>query len=523
MGPGRCRVRPELGFLCAGVTLVLVSGPVCAQEPPQTTSRFAQGSVTRRLEAWNSRPSASGTVAQPTPASPGLVAGVTLGELYTTNVTLAQSAQEKRSSYITQAGAFLRAARSGPRLSGLIDYNLTGYLYRGQEHQKQLVNDLHADGTFTILPRHFFIDGLASYERQTIRNELPAAQSSFFLSGNQANSAVAVLSPYWSQDLGALGSATLRYSRGRVVYDVKGIPGEESALLGGTPDATSNGLQFALDSPTHGLWRWSLSYAHQRIEPDFGPDQEFAAAKLGLGLQLTREFELLADGGKENEFLPDGTYDTLGARFWDAGFRWSNARNVFEVLAGHHFYGPSYTVSWSHQAARVMTSLSYQEETTDLNRLLLNRDPTQAVLLPMSVPRAPSLTELQPYVSKRGTASLSYVGARDKLTLTAYDEYRNFFDAQRGDERILDAQLSWAVDIGAFTTLTPTYGWQRYRFQSGQITYRYFWELALVHAFGRHNTGSIDLRSDIANVYAGIAGAHGYRANQIFLQWTHLF
>ncbi len=42
-------------------------------------------------------------------------------------------------------------------------------------------------------------------------------------------------------------------------------------------------------------------------------------------MQVSLNTRLLADVGKENKFLPDGTIDKLGANFWDVGFAWSNA------------------------------------------------------------------------------------------------------------------------------------------------------------------------------------------------------
>lgn len=499
--------------------------PVYAQTVPQPSPPSATQLSPSETASMTNQSSRPGNIAQPTIESPGLVVGFSLGQLYTNNVRLAGPNQTKSSSFITQVEPFIRAAYSNPRFTGMLNYSLTGYLYRGQTHDHQVAQKLHATGTITLIPNHFFVDAMTSYQRQIINSALPSAPAvdSYFLTGNQANSAVGLVSPYWIQGLGALGTLRLRYSRGRVVYNDRGIPGQNALALARISNATSNGASFSITSPQSGLLRWNLSYAQQRIEPDQGSSTEFAAGKVGLGFQVSPNLTLLVDGGKENKFLPDGTVQRLRAPFWDAGFSWANSLDYFKVLVGHRFYGRSYLVSWTHQAARLVTTLSYRERPTNLNQTLLTQNPTQAIILPMSVPRIPSLTEIQPYLSKRATASITYTGVKDDITLTLYDENRRYFSGSRQSERLVDAQLTWVYQVGAFSTLTPTFGWQRYKLQNGQITYHYVWRISFTHRFDSQNTGRIGLANQFANVTNGIAGAHGYRAKAIFLQWTHTF
>jgi len=499
------------------------SAPLCAQDLLQS------GSTGAAAAAWNSQQAASaanpppGVIPQPTLSAPGTVTGVSLGELYTDNLTLAGPGQSEQSSFITQIEPFIKSAYSGPRFSGILDYSLTGYLYRGQSQHNQLAQNLSGQGTLTLVPQHFFLDGIARYARQIINNQMPSGSGSYFLDNNQANTAMVLLSPYWVQQLSGLGTLTLRYSHGRVVYNDRGIPAQNNALLNGIPNVTSNGLSANLVSPAYGLWTWNLGYANQRLEPDYGSGMEFAAAKFGNALQITANTRLLADIGKESRFLPDGSVQYLGARFWDAGFEWANGLDDFRLLTGHRFYGRSYALSWTHNAALLATNLSYSEQPTDYNQQLLGQNPTQSLLSPSDIPRIPSLSERRPYLSKRASASVIYNGASSTLTLTLYEELRTYFVANSVQERVADAQLSWLFELGALTTLTPEYGWQRYRFQGGQISYNHFVQLSLAHQFGRDDSLTLKLRNDSSNVYYGVPGAHGYRVNVIFLMWTHLF
>jgi|GEM_PF-884343 len=466
-----------------------------------------------------------GVIPQPSINSPGMALGATLGELYTDNLTLAASGKPKQTSWITEIQPFFKVAWNSPRFCGVIDYTMTGYLYAGQSRSDQLAHDLKAGGTFIILPQHFFLDGTALYGREVINNELPAGSGTFFLNGNLANVARGTLSPYWIQDFDNIGTMTLRYTLGRVSYNDHGISGQNDGLLNGIPDNTSNALQFSLVSPEYQTWGWNLEYSDQRIEPDFGRGTDYAIAKLGTSWQISNDTQLLADVGKENRFLSDGTSQKLGASFWDVGFDWSNIRDNLKLLVGHRFYGRSYQFSWTRTAALLTTAMSYVEQPTDLNQQLLGQNPSAIITAPEGISYLPSLTDLETYLMKRATASASYTMPRGSLRVALYDEHRTYFLLDNRNERVANANIDWLFDIGAYTTLTPTLGWQRYQFQDGQIRYNRYAQLALVHQMNPKNFASLRLRHDSSSVNAVLpeSDVHGYGVNVIFLQWTHLF
>jgi hypothetical protein len=466
-----------------------------------------------------------GTVRQPTVADPGWVTGISLGELYTDNLTLASSGRPKQTSWITQVQPFIKSAYSSPRFSGVLDYELTGYVYAGQSGHNQLTQDLQAQGTLTVLPQHLFVDGTALYGSAVIDNQLPSGSGTYFLSGNRANVARATLSPYWVQDLGDVGTAMLRYSYGRVMYNTHGIAAQRGDVLSGIPDITSNAVQFTVESPKDRNWGWNLGLSDQRIDPDFGRGVEYSLAKLGAYYQVSLNTRLLADAGKESNFLPDGTIDQLGANFWDVGFAWSNGRDDLKALVGHRFYGRSYNFSWSRNAALLTTTVSYREQPTDINQQLLGENPGQVITAPVGISGIPSLRERQVYLMKRATASATYEMPKSRLRVSLYDERRTYFLLDNGRERIANANIDWLFNMGALTTLTPTVAWQRYQFQDGQIRYNRYAQLALVHQWNPKNFASLRLRHGSSNVSSVIPepGVYGYGVNVIFLQWTHLF
>lgn len=478
-----------------------------------------------------------GVIPQPTIESPGLVTGITLGELYTDNLKLAATNRPKQSSWITQIQPFIKWAGSTPRLSGVIDYTMTGYFYAGQSRYNQVAHDLMGNGTFTVLPQHFFIDGTVSYRRGIINNESPSGSGAFFLSNNRANIAMGTLGPYWIQDLGKAGTAMLRYTVGRVLYNSHGISGQDVGLLNGVPDITSKALQFSLVSPKDQTWGWNLGYSDQRIDPDFGQGIEYATAKLGTSWQISNNLQWLADVGKENRFLPNGSIKKLGANFWDTGFDWSNTRDQLKLLVGRRFYGHSYEFAWNHTAALLTTSLGYVERPTDINQQLLGQSAGQITLSPIGVSYIPSLRERQIYLMKRAMGSTTYLIPSGSLRIAVYDERRTYLTLDNRRERVANANADWLFNIGPFTTFTPTLGWQRYQFQDGQVQRNTYGQLALVHQFNPKDSGSVRLRHDSRNVDTGFVSSgsqgldssfvlpdsHAYGVNVVFVQWTHLF
>jgi len=306
-----------------------------------------------------------------------------------------------------------------------------------------------------------------------------------------------------------------------VLYNSKGIPAQDNDLLVGISDITSNALQFNLVSPQYETWSWNLGYSDQRIEFDSGRKSRFAMARLGAAVQVRDNVSLLADVGKENKFLADGSVDRLGANFWDAGIEWSTTLNNFKVLVGHRFYGRSYQLSWTRTAALLTTAVSYVERPTDLNQQLLGQGADSIPSL--GFPVIPSLREQRVYLMKRATASAAYEMPKGMLRVTLYDERRTYFLLNSAQERVANADVAWLFNIGPFTTLTPTYGWQRYKHQDRQTNYNQYVQLAVVHQLDPKNFASLRLRRDSRNVSIGSAGAQGYRANVIFLQFTHLF
>ncbi len=513
---------------------VVLSSLVLGSWLPRAAAQDAQSPAANQYVA-------PGTIPQPTPDNPGVVTGITLGELYTDNLKLAGRGQPKDTSWVTSVQPFIRAAVGRQRFQGWADYQLNGYLYTGSASTSQLAQELNAQGTLVALPQHLFVDGLVSYGRAIINNQLPSAGGTYFLSGNQANVASGTLSPYWLQDLGRLGTFTARYAIGRVSYNRSGISGQGAGTLAGIRDFTSQSVQLALVSPKFDTWGWNAQYSQQRIEPDHSARIRFANAKVGISRQISLHGRLLADVGKEDKYLPDGTIRPLGAGLWDVGVEWNTARDSFRLMGGHRFYGRSADLSWTHTAALLTTVVSYQEQPTSLGQQLLGQGTGATLTPPTSIGglgglgnlgglgasgelgSIPSLAEQQIYLMKRASATATYTMPRSNLTLTLYNESRDYFLFGDTHEKVANADLAWLWHLGPYTTFTPSFGWQRYKFRNGSINYTRFGQLNLIHQINPGNFASLKLINNSRDAYAPVPGAHDYRVNVVYFQWTHLF
>lgn len=515
------RARPLPAVILAALAVAGTPGYAFAQDAGGQSIPLAVAP----LGADTGESSLPGVIPQPTPDNPGMTLGVTLGELYTNNIHLAARGGAKQGSWVTQIQPFFRSAVGSSRFSGTLDFKLTGYLYTGGNASHQLAQDLDAQGTYAVIPQHLFVTGTALYGRQIINDALSSAAGTFFLDNNMANVASANLSPYWLQDLGNVGELVLRYTYGRVWYNEHGIANSSPLLLAGVSNATSNGVQFSLISPEGQNWGWNIGYSDQRVSRAGVRDIDFAAATFGISRQVTPDLKLLVDAGKETDFRPDGTESRLGSTFWDAGFQWSSNLNSLKLMLGHHFFGRSYQLSWTRNAALLSTSLSYIEQPTNLSQQLLGQTPGQIIVSPITgTSLVPSLLNQHVYLMKRASASATYTLPKGNINLTLYDESRDYLTLDNQREKVANASLGWLFELGPFTTLTPNIGWQRYRFLTGQVSYDRFAGLDLVHQINRGNSIRIRLRNDSRSAYAtSFTHGSGYRVNVIFAQWTHLF
>lgn len=474
-----------------------------------------------QIQSYGNLP--QGVVTQPQPWNPGVVFGVSVGELYTDNLGLSYSGQPRQTDWITVVQPFVRAARSGPRFSGVVNYMLTGYAYADHSDNNRVSQNLDATGRLTLVPQHLFLDGFAKYDHENVDNFVPPGYGTFFINTNRTNVGVGQLSPFWQQDLGAAGLMTLRYSLGRVVYDGGNDSTSASYSL---PNVTSNGVQFKLTQPLDAKLGWNINYAWQSLSPSFGPDVRLQAATAGVWYRVNQTLRFLGDLGRENNYRADGSAESLGATRWDIGLQWQSPTNAVLLKLGHRFFGPSSEFSWTHTAARLSTVLRYEQRPTDINAELLSQNLGPGTVYPVNINQPyPSLTARGPglYILRRGSFGLNYELPNSKLSFSAYSETRDYFVPDGGPERVEQANIAWMFQLGARTTLTPSIEWQKFKYTGGLESNPRTEQLVLMHQFTPHDYATFRYRHGAWDYEQIAAPTNNLDVNVLYAQWIHLF
>lgn len=432
---------------------------------------------------------------------------LTLGEIYTDNLFLAPPGTPREDAFITEIEPGFRLNYTAPRLQGNIDYSLQGLLYPGHSDMNHAYNRLNADGTLEAVRDWLYIDGRTIYGHQVVDPEKTGGRSNLFGGGNRASYSATTLSPYLMHDFGSVGVATLRYAYGHASYS-QDIPATDS-----------NTWSFLLArQPQYGPLTYELFYVDQELNQHRGEDLSFKRARVGLQYHVSTRTALLADAGKENNFRPDGTIDELGATFWDVGASVNTEEDTFKALFGHRFFGTSYDFEWHHDGADFHTDMSYREEPTNYNRLLLGRQPTTLVTAPLPYAKLPSLRNRRLFILKRAAVGMAFDLSDSQIRVRLYDEHRDYIQLDETDH-VLGGRFEWQFALGIRDALVPAYSYRRYEFRDGQIDYYYRSEIQWRHQLSRSLRLRLALRNERRNSQLG----KSYRVNTAVLELTKYF
>jgi len=438
---------------------------------------------------------------------------ITASETYTDNVTLASPGNEQ-SDFITEILPGLNVVATGARVRAIVNASLQGLLYANDSARDHLYGQLGASGNGEVVRDHLFLDGSTAYSQQVINPAQSSSTSNLFATGNQTNVWSSSISPYWKQDLGIAGRATVRYRYGYIHNFNSSLADTRSNTA--SADLTSDG----------GIPRWSWN-AHVRTNRDratTGARTRFDSAGGQVGYDITSRLTWLVNGGSERTYQYDtfGNESSDGGAYWKTGFRWSTESDRFQFLAGHRYFGRTFEGSWTHVAARFRTNVSYTETPTVVSQLELSTLPS-AVSTPTTLPlpnaALPNLGLFASYVSKRLAGSFAYDMARSHLNLMVSDERRDY-QFGFGSERVTDASLTWSWQVGARTSLVPSYYWQRYRQRTGTLDYITREKIDVAYTLDPTATATFSVWHEQRNSQSSLAD---YRVNAIMASVTKTF
>ena len=437
-------------------------------------------------------------------------------ETYTDNLRLAPDGEET-SDYITQISPRVDACAASGRIRGELAYQMQGVVYAHNSRYNDIYNNIAGNTTMELLAGRLFLGADTSYGQTVVDPSLSYSRSNLLRTDNSTSAWVSNISPYYLQPLGPLGDATLRYRYGRTVYGDSDIP--ESRL---------QGVYFDLFSPpTSQDWSWHVNAFTQRVrrsggnagnffdgvdfndgffdengqpvDPvDFYDDTPnsrttyFDKATLDLGYRLSPTLQLLALGGLEDEYEPDGTNDRLSSPLWNVGFRWDEPTRFLEARIGHRFFGTSYYLSAGLRGRILDASVTYTEEpsTQDLNQLNRNAR-VQNTAFPEPTT---SVFERLVFVEKEVAVSAAVRTGLARTTVTAYHQRREYIDAIPEDE-LFGAAAQLDYQLRPRTALVPAASWE-------------------------HRTSRLGVETDVADV--GISAVRTVsRTLQVALGYSH--
>lgn len=451
---------------------------------------------------------------------------VSASEIFTDNINREPDG-EAENDFILSVAPQLDACSSTGRFRGSLAYQIQGLVYANNSQYNDVYNDVRAKTTLDLIPQTLYLDADTRYGQTVIDPSFSFGRSNAIRpSSNRTSSWVSNISPYLTQSLGPVGRASLRYRYGFSQYGDSNVP-----------DSTINAVYLDIVSPPE---REPLGYrvnvSSQAVERSGGNEAQFwrdfdtdpsvvdpnrrmfddnrtthfDRASLELDYQVSRMLTALAEGGVETEFNRDGTTDRYGSEFWNAGFRWTSARNSLEARYGHRFYGATYSVRATHSGNRFDTSLDYEEKATSqaLNSLNGgngfgggfgaggggNFGGQGNVVGPTT-----SLFDRGVFIEKSLRGNIGFNTALTRTDLNAFRQVREYRQSDVGDETFYGATLTNTYNFTRRMTAIPRVGWEN---RDGR---------SVGGAYDRYDVGASVVRTLSPSALGSVGYQHGWR------------
>lgn len=405
----------------------------------------------------------------------------TLGvrEVYSDNVTLAPHGHESR-DFVTDLMPGLTVCQEAPRISSHLHYHMDSLYYAEHQSRNSIVNWVNGNMSAVIVPNHLFFNASTDYGLAVINPSQSYSLTPALDVGNRTNAWTFSLSPYFVQPVGPLGLAIARYTYNRALYNDPQIP----AFF-------SNSVNFnVISPPKNGNWSWNAGYESAQLVSQGNYRTNYIdSASLQLGYKMTADLKVLAQGGVEDQYLPDGTIHRLRSPFWYAGIEWSDGISSLQLHYGHRFYGKSFYGKLEHQGRYLTISIAYSEnpEVAGLNNMGIglygmpstlgasgplpgtNPFPGQS-LVPLS-----SLLDTRVYLSKTLMGTISYRTGRSRIRIDGYRIRRRYlqvstvFTTIQQDATGGDAYWRWQWNPRLF--VIPRFQFEKQQYSDGETDY----------------------------------------------------
>lgn len=382
---------------------------------------------------------------------------------YVANLTLVEDAEPQVDMAGLEMAPGFYASYSSGVFTGAIDYSLIGRSWEDSDFN-DVSNRLSANGEWVAIPEWFRVGSQASYDDTVIDPSagLDYGGLGIFGPGNLAEVATASIVPVLQHRIDWV-EFTAQYAYGRTWYLDEG-KGQPTVGFVTDQDSTDQSIDVSVGiadtgSPLHA----AAFYEWQDSEYETALPYRYERAGLEGGYRITRTLTLLGDAGSESDLDENTTEGGLDSTFWSAGLRWQpNERTSAEGRYGERFFGSSWSLAATHQVRQLEFSASYSEEPTVETRTLSLGDFDPGTL-PTGVPDLnPGSINSAPHIARNANVGLRAVGSRTTLSLTAYQDERDYLRAARADETDTGIAFGATRQIASNLSTDLVLSWSEY-------------------------------------------------------------
>jgi uncharacterized protein (PEP-CTERM system associated) len=276
-----------------------------------------------------------------------------LRETWSDNIRLAQKGSE-RSDFVTELAPGIGVTATGPRFKMRADYQMRNQFYAHENNGDSIQHRLNALANAELAEDLLYLDGMANISNQRVSAFGPQAQDSFYLDRNNTRVSSYRLSPYLVNRFGQMATSELRFSNEGVNTGTEGLS-----------NTNTNRINLRVNSgPAFKTLGWGLQYGRAHTRYSDLDSLRTQTATASLRYRLTNEFSLTGSAGYE-EYSYRSTVEHPDGASYFGGISWApTERSLFEVSAGHRFYGTSYSLNAAHRTRSTSWSLNYNEDIT---------------------------------------------------------------------------------------------------------------------------------------------------------------
>lgn len=417
-------------------------------------------------------------------------------ELFTDNVLLTPT--NRRSDLVTTLAPGLNVTGESPRLRGTFDYSPAVERYALTHQLNFIGQNLYANGTATIAPDLFFIDGRGLLSVQPsipgLGTGLLAGTAVPLLSPTVVNTSAAIprsqlaqvesfsASPYLARRFDGVGSAELRYTFSDTNFS--GLQPLTTPTPAGTAlQNTSNVTNEVTAAFATGE---NLGRLQSRFLLDAGQSSGTVASNqligtIDSGYAITERITALATIGHEQIHFGGAPPTNIDDLVWGMGAQLTPNPDATIVLSyGHRngFSSPNISLMYK-VTARMSLSATYSEGLSTIAQEIANNLAVSDVnqfgqtvdtrtLLPLLIANPTLGLQGGLFRSKRLDATATTDFDRDHFT-ASIDKTDNALVSQTTpgsgtSQNTLQANLSWAHDLNSRTTITLGVGYAQLDF-----------------------------------------------------------